>query len=351
MNRLPEGKIDHEILKELVKLKGIESSSVIQYPSVGVDVAAIDLAEIVKRTNKLYNTSSIPYLIYKSDPITFPTPEPGKYLIAVNRNDLATAGAIPFGITITLLFPKESTKDDVINIQNQLHKTAVKENILILGGHTEITSSVNNPVLSASMIGFVPPEYYIPSNPQPGDVIICSGYIGAEGTGILVSEGKDKFQKVLTTEEVDHGEFIGKNIDISTRIIECNKSFHEYIHCVHDATEGGILAAIYESIEPLGLGAEIEYSDIPISQVTKKIAKFLQIDPYRLISSGCVLLYVDVDKKDKILNNLNSKDFPAKEIGRVTSKSEIFINRAIMDPPSSDEIIRGLKKLNLIMKD
>ena len=43
--------------------------------------------------------------VAKADPITFPTPEPGAYAVAVNANDVYTAGALPFGFSPTILLP------------------------------------------------------------------------------------------------------------------------------------------------------------------------------------------------------------------------------------------------------
>jgi len=100
------------------------------------------------------------------------------------------------------------------------------------------------------MIGFVPPEYYIPRNPKPGDIIICSGWIGAEGTGILVARGKEYFRKKFSQEELEEGTEIGKNIAISRRLLAVNRKYHEALHLVHDATEGGIYGALYECFAP-----------------------------------------------------------------------------------------------------
>ena len=347
MKVLPLGKAPWSLLVELVKNKGFLHEGIIQNAAEGVDVAVLDLQTIITEVNEVYNTQSIPYLIYKADPITFPTPDPAKYLITVNKNDLATAGALPYGITVTILLPPNSTQTNLLKLQTNLSDICDKQHIAILGGHTEITDGVKNLVLSASMIGFVPPEFYIPRQPQVGDSIICSGWVGAEGTGILLTEMDDIFSKYLDSSEYQQGIKIGQALDISNQVIECNKRWHDDLHLVHDATEGGIFAAIYECLAPIGFGSEIDSKKLPVSPVTKKITDILQIDPYKLISSGAVLYVCDRSKAPLIVEFLNTKDLPAEIIGTVTEKgAPNLIDGNPAQSPEADHLIQGLNQVN-----
>ncbi|MFX1512740.1 MAG: AIR synthase-related protein [Promethearchaeota archaeon] len=347
MSRLSEGKINHHLLKRITELRGVSHPEIIQYPEPGVDVATIDLELVIKKINSYYNISSVPYLVYKSDPITFPTTNPAYYLIVVNKNDLATAGAFGYAMTVNILLPPNSEEVTLLDIQTQLDVEAKKEGLCILGGHSEVTSAVENLVLSGNMIGFVPPEYYIPRNPQQGDSIICSGWIGAEGTGILLSEGLEYFRSHLTTEEFKTANTVGQQIDISKRVLECNRHHHSGINMVHDATEGGILGALYECLEIKGLGANIKADKLPIAPVTQAMSKLLGIDPQKLISSGCVLFFCDSSQEEVIVKFLSSTGFPARIIGHITYEGEDIIMDGIhVDPPKADELIHGLKVLS-----
>ncbi len=347
MPQLTEGKVSHHLLKHLTELRGASHLSVIQYPEPGVDVATIDLGEIFRQTNLLYGTNSFPYLIYKSDPITFPTANPAYYLIIVNKNDLATAGASGFAMTVSILIPPGSEESLLLGIQTELDKEGKKEGISILGGHTEVTSSVNSVVLSGNMIGVVPPEYYIPRAPQLGDKIICSGWVGAEGTGILLSEGLKYFNSRLDPIEIENAKNIGNEIDISNRVIACNRRFHAGINMVHDATEGGILGALYECLENKGLGANIQEEALPIASVTQSMSTMLGIDPKKLISSGCVLFFCNPKFEKKILKFLYITGYPARTIGFLTEKDMgLIIDDISIAPPKADDLIMGLKQLS-----
>lgn len=350
MKVLPLGKVPWSLLTEIVSKTGFNNRGIIQNAEQGVDVAVLDLQEVIEHINEIYQTNSIPYFVYKADPITYPTPNPSKYLIIVNKNDLATAGAIPYGITVTILLPHSTTKDRLIELQNNLSKTCEELHITILGGHTEITENVQYPILSGNMIGFVPPEYYIPRNPHVGDHIICSGWVGAEGTGILLAEAEDYFSNNMNHDEYSQGIQIGKEIDISNRVIECNLQYHDSLTLVHDCTEGGVFGALYECLAPKDFGCSVTLSKIPVAPITKKVAKMLKINPYKLISSGAVLLVCDKNSSLLMTEFLNSFGFPAEIIGEVTGKGgPILVDNNPIGPPEADHVILGLenlKKLN-----
>ena len=347
-NQLSFGKISLEILRELLNNRGYDrTTGIIQPAELGVDVAVLDLQMIKDEINSFYNTSSTPYLVYKADPITFPTPNPSRYLIIVNQNDLSTSGAIPFGVTVSIIIPQNTTKAKLLDIQKKLSETCIERKITILGGHTEVSESCNKPILSASMLGFVPPEYYIPRLPQTGDAIICSGWVGAEGTSIILSESSKTFKDSLGKSLVLFGMNLGENLDVSKRVLSCNKKWHDAIHMVHDATEGGIFGALYECLINKGLGCNIELSKIPVAPVTKILGEMLDFNPYELISSGAILLFCDNRYASDIVEELNKEDIPAAIIGYARKELDnIRINKTTLLPPKSDQIIVALENLS-----
>ena len=352
MSKIPEGKLPWDLLKPLLEHQGFrDNKGIIQNASLGVDIAALNLPEVYDQVHAFYNSTSVPYLIFKSDPITFPTPDPANYLISVNMNDLATCGAIPFGIMVTILLPPSSTSEQIIEFQHKLSQICVEHKITILGGHSEITGAVKSPVYSASMIGFVPPEYYIPRAPKPGDKIICSGPVGAEGTGILLSSGKDYFAKVFSQEKINSGKKISQKIAISDRILSINRVWHDSIHLVHDATEGGFYGALYECLHPHNLGADIDSSKIPMDGITEKISSLLGINPFRLISSGAVIIICAEKDASTIVQDLTrNSEIPTAIVGEITELGgPLRVDSIELGPPESDHLIKALKNLSLMV--
>ncbi|MGZ5261898.1 MAG: AIR synthase related protein, partial [Burkholderiales bacterium] len=92
---LPVGKLPSELLSKIISRNQINDPRVILGPGIGLDCAVIDMGERLA--------------VYKTDPITFATDQIGYYLVQVNANDIATTGARPLWLLVTLLLPENDT--------------------------------------------------------------------------------------------------------------------------------------------------------------------------------------------------------------------------------------------------
>ena len=88
---LPVGKLPAEMLAAILARAAVNDPRVILGPGIGLDCAVIDTGERLT--------------VYKSDPVTFATDQIGYYLVQVNANDIATTGARPLWLLVTLLLP------------------------------------------------------------------------------------------------------------------------------------------------------------------------------------------------------------------------------------------------------
>ena len=116
---------------------------------------------------------------------------------------------------------------------------------------------------------------------------------------------------------------------------------------MHDITEGGVLGAVWEMCDASGCGAEVYRENIPILDETKSICNYYNINPLKLISSGCMLIATTggATLVDKLMN----EGIPAAIIGRITEKkTRILVSESggVMIPsPKSDELykVKGSK--------
>ncbi len=340
---MEEGKLPLDLLDKIIGDIQSIPESVIQGPQVGADVAVIDFQKAIKRAQSFYQSKEKVYLVYKTDPITFPTPDPGKYAVIVNANDVVTSGAIPFGFNATIILPVGSSANDVIHIQKGITQECEKNNITILGGHTEFSSSVNTPIVSGAMLGFVPKNYYVPRVITEGDVMLCVGWCTKEGVGIIASEGYEQLNKHLSKSALDKLVNLGSDISIVDITLKINKEIHPGL--MHDATEGGVLGAVYETIAPTDFGIKLFSEKFPLTVETIRVCELLEVDPLKLISSGTLLVITSESKAKKIMNESANK-IPIKIIGEICSKRNgITIDGEGVPSPGPDAIIAALRKL------
>ncbi|MFQ6125576.1 MAG: AIR synthase-related protein [Candidatus Heimdallarchaeota archaeon] len=342
---MEEGKVPWDVLKQLLHKQGYSNPGIILGPGLGLDATVIDFEQAAAHAQAFYQTSSTCYLILKTDPITFPTPNPARYAVRVCANDIVTTGAIPYGFGATVIFPPGCSKAQVLALQDEMDRQCKELAISILGGHTEISSSVTgpHPIVAGTMVGFVPSEYYVKREIHTRNKIIISGTCGMEGTSILAREGRDKLSGLMSNRDLKTAAGYVNHLSIINRALTVNKTIRPGL--IHDATEGGILGALYEAIAPTGFGAQISKDRIPVSEVTVKISELMHIDPLKLISSGTMVLIVAEDRADECIQILK-RSLPVEIVGEVKDKGYgLKLDRATLDPPGPDHIIQGLRNL------
>ena len=125
-------------------------------------------------------------LVMSADPVTGTVQDIGALSVQITVNDLASAGAEPVGIMLTVLLPESVSEKKLAFMMRQVEDACEKANIQVMGGHTEVTRAVNQPVISVAGIGKVRKGKLISTaGARPGMDIIITKWIGIEGTAIL----------------------------------------------------------------------------------------------------------------------------------------------------------------------
>lgn len=257
-------------------------------------------------------------ILISSDPITGADENTGELAIKINVNDICAAGGEPVLATVTVLAPPQATLQQIKDIMISAEREAEKNNLEIIGGHTEFTDAVNKVIVSVTIIGKTK-KHITATTAKAGDSIIATKTIGIEGTSILANDCQDKLEQFLTAEELIKAKQIGNNISIN---IEADIAKNFEINAMHDITEGGLFGAVTEMAEASSVGAIIDTKKIKIDAVTKKICDVLDVDPYRLISSGSLL--ISASKPEEIIKALKEKGVEATIIGRFTENKEVL---------------------------
>ena len=83
-----------------------------------------------------------------TDPITGTATDIGHLAIHITMNDLASSGATPLGVMLTILLPEYAQEADLKEIMGQIARVCAEVNVQIMGGHTEVTKAVNQPLIN-----------------------------------------------------------------------------------------------------------------------------------------------------------------------------------------------------------
>ncbi len=324
---MKEGKISPELLKSLVfdNIK-VKSSEVIMRPEIGEDCAAIDFGSYA--------------CVMSTDPITGAEKGAGTLAIHISCNDVATSGVRPIGIMVTILAPPTATEEDIGRVMKEAGEAAAALGVEIIGGHTEVTGAVNRIVISTTAVGKVLKDRIIRSTgAQAGDDVIMTKWAGLEGTSIIASDKERALSGSLSPEEIGTAKSFIEHISV----VEEGVIAGEFgASSMHDVTEGGILGAAWEVAESSSKGIELYIDRIPVHEVTTKLCNVFGINPYRLISSGSML--ITTKNGAKLVEILAEKGIPSSIIGRITEQGRNIIKNGetmTLNPPDVDELFKA----------
>jgi len=334
MNKeLETGKVPVEILRRIV-LNPINNNNkkredVIIRPSMGEDCSAVDLGGEI--------------CVLSTDPITASGSNAGYLVVHINCNDAASAGAEPIGILLTALLPEHSTEDDLQAIINGAYKAADELGIEILGGHTEITEAVNKPVVSGTVVAKTKNRRFVSSSgAKLGQDVIMTKWAAIEGTSIIANDYYEKLISSVSPEVLSEAKLLSSKISVvSEGVIAADFG----ATAMHDATEGGILGAVWEVAECSNVGVEVFADNIPVLECTKTISKAAGIDYLRLISSGTMI--ITSFNGEELVKLLKCNGINAAIIGKITASSKSVIyhgERKELLPQEKDEIYSAFLK-------
>ena len=328
------GKVDNETLERLVLGRiGKKRDEVIVGPGIGEDCAVLDFGEYE--------------CVLSTDPITAGASRVGTLAVHISCNDVASNGVEPMAVMLTVLLPPDTTEEEVEEIARQANEAAKELGIQIIGGHTEVTDAVNQPVISAVAIGRAPKRGQGNDCPgaslHSGDLIVVTKKLALEGTALAVEQREEELRSYLTEEEIGHAKAMMDHISVVKEGVIAGRIG---VDVMHDVTEGGALGAVWEVCARAGAGAVIEAGALPFDPVTMTVCAALELDPMRLISSGSMLMCVSGKLWEILKEKLAEEGIEASVIGRVTEAGNgitlIMKNgeREAVGPPGPDEIYK-----------
>lgn len=325
---MKSGKLANELLKSII-FNNItyQREEIMVRAGVGEDCAVVDFGEFA--------------CVISTDPITGANNKVGRLAVHIACNDIASNGVEPLGLLLTILVPEGTAEAELNEIMKEAGEAAAELNVEIMGGHTEVTAAVNKIVVSSTVIGkHLKDEVIFTKGAKPGDLIVMTKSAGLEGTAIIAHDWEDKLRKALGDNIVVEGKKMMQDISVVKEGVVAGKIG---VTAMHDVTEGGLLGALWELCEASSVGALIDREKINIAPATKEICQYFNINPLRLISSGCMLITVAKEKASRLLKEFIENDIQAIVIGEITTQGRFMKegdNLLEIVPPESDELYK-----------
>ena len=160
-----------------------------------------------------------------------------------------------------------------------------------------------------------------------------------EGTAILAKEKEEELLERLPRHLLEEAKSFERFTSIVPEAATAGKSD---VSAMHDVSEGGIFAALWELADDAGVGLSIDLKRIPIKQETIEFCNYFDLNPYMLISSGSLLIVAD--RGNDVVDALKAKGIEATIIGKIVEDKERVVileeEKRFLTPPKSDEIYK-----------
>jgi hydrogenase expression/formation protein HypE len=127
-------------------------------------------------------------------------------------------------------------------------------------------------------------------NAQIGDVVIVNGYLGDHGAAILNARG----DLALDAD-------IASDCAALNRLVAAMFAACPDIHCLRDATRGGLATVLNEFAERSQVNIVLDESQLPIRQAVRGMCEILGLDPLYLANEGKLVAVVPAAAAEAVL--------------------------------------------------
>ena len=325
IGKLLEPVLIRSVLKQVKHIR----EEVLVGPAVGQDCAVVQV-------------EPDEVLVMSTDPITGTVKDLGSHSIHITANDLAASGAEPIGVMLTVMLPDTVEEPEVKKMMQEAEATCKKLNMEVLGGHTEITNVVRQPLISVTGVGKIKKSRVITTvQVQPEQDIVVTKWIGLEATTILAKEREEELRKRFPAGIVDTA--IGFDQFLSV-VPESRIAMEHGVTAMHDITEGGVFGALWEMASGAGVGLEVDLKKIPIRQETVEICQYFDLNPYQIMSSGSMM--IAADDGHELVRKLEKAGIQAAVVGRTNAGNDRILRNGedvrYLDKPQPDELYKVL---------
>ena len=244
------------------------------------DQATVPLSELLQYGDRLAFTTDS----YVVNPIFFPGGNIGELAVNGTVNDLAVSGARPVFLSCGLVIEEGFALTMLTQIVQAMKLAADQAGVTIVTGDTKVVEkgAADKLFINTAGIGVVREGVAIGANQaQPGDAIITNGYLGDHGVAILLARNELALEASVQSDTQPVHD-----------LVSCMLEVCPDIHCLRDATRGGMATVLNEFASSSNVSMHIQEIHIPIRESVRGACEILGLDPLYLANEGKIAAVV-----------------------------------------------------------
>ena len=264
----------------------------------------------------------------------------GVFALAQVMNDLATRGAEMVSASVHILLPPYAYESRLKSMIEHIERAGSAHAIQIACAKAEVSPAIHQAIVHITGAGiFKKGELLRGAAGKPQQDIVLLKWIGLEGTLRVMREKEEELAKRFVPTFLQSVKKLETEL-FSADEIKLAKGYG--VSAMHQVTNGGILAALWEMAEASGVGLEVDLKKMTIRQETVEICEYCHLNPYQLTSAGCVLIFAE--QGEELVEKYTELGICASLLGRTTAeKARVIVGgeeKRFIDKPAPDELYK-----------
>jgi hydrogenase expression/formation protein HypE len=321
------GKVDATFFSEyLYPNLGADRDDVTLGPTHGVDFGVVNVGDTA--------------LVVATDPVSV-LPRLGfdraaRFALDIVLADVAVSGLPPTHLTVSLSLPPDFDDDDFATFWEAWSDEARDLGVAIAAGHTARYSDSSFPWVGAATALAVGDHDDVvrPDGARPGDDLLVTKGPAVEATGLLTSLFPDEVP--LSGDALDTAQ---ARLDEAGAVRDARvigEAARGGVHAMHDATEGGLLGALFEMAGAAGVRFDVDTSRVPWRPGVREAADALGFDPWTATTAGTLVVAVDPTRTDEVVDALDRRGTPVGAAGTVVDGEGVTLDGERATKPQGD---------------
>ncbi len=258
---------------------------------------------------------------YVVSPLIFPGGDIGSLAVHGTVNDLAVCGARPLFLSAGFIIEEGFARSQLEQIVDSMAAAAAGAGVQVVTGDTKVVprGAADGLYITTAGIG----EYSYssalsPASIRPGDAVIVNGPVGDHGAAILCARQDMGFSSKLISDSAPLG-------SLAHDILQASP----HIHCMRDATRGGIGAVLAEIAQQSGRDIAVKECSIPLRESVRGVCEMLGLDPLYLANEGKLVVFCGAGDAPAVLAAMQAHEH-GRDAARIGTVQESGRGRVVL---------------------
>lgn len=282
--------------------------------------------------------------------VTGRTARTGYYAVLEAAGDLAAQGVRITAVSVRILFPYGSLEEELKAVAAGIEEACACLNVQVVNIQGEVSPAAAQTIVFVSASGYFVKhsiqalsEGHKKSAVKEREILLC-GYVGLSGMLRILDEAQQELESRFVTSFLAGAKELKNCLvrpDQLLKIFENSGADNRCDPVIRQIGSGGVLAALWETAEMLGVGFEISQSSILLKQETVEICEFYHLNPYQMTSSGSFLIVTE--DAENVIEVLEKAGARAGKLGVIKAQNARVITSGeeirFLDRPATDALI------------